>query len=179
MAYGDAPGERSLGMGEATGNTMFATSIALLMLRLALGFTFFFHGSQKVFGWFGGPGMEGVIKGFEHIGLPSFLPVSVWAMLAAYGELVGGTLVLLGLFARVGTLPIIVVMIMAIAKVHGPNGFSMEHMGYEYNANLIAMALAILIAGPGIVSLDALIFGKNLWARGAQPLGTAEKRVPS
>src|SRR4051794_21084813 len=124
MAYGDEPGERSLGMGEAAGNTAFATSIALLMLRLALGWTFFFHGSQKVFGLFGGSGLETFAEHLKGMGLPRFLPPYAWAILAGYGEMVGGALVLLGLFARVGTLPIIVTMIMAIAKVHGPNGFS-------------------------------------------------------
>ena len=173
---GNAESPTPLGPGELQGNTAFVTSVALLMLRLALGWTFIFHGSQKLFGCFGGPGIENFAQMMGGMGLPGFLPPIAWAYMAALGEFIGGITVFVGLLARLGTLPIIVVMVVAIATVHGKNGFSMEHMGYEYNVNLIAMCLTILLAGPGIISIDALLFKRGLWARGAQPLGGAQQR---
>jgi putative oxidoreductase len=180
-----------LGPGELQGNTAFVTSVALLMLRLALGWTFIFHGSQLAFGAFGGPGPEGFAKGLA--GLP-ILPPLAWAYIGAYGQLIGGVTVFVGLLARLGTLPIIASMVVAILTVHAKNGFAMLQfdpstgrlmtdsvtgmpaIGYEYNFNLIAMCLTILLAGPGIISLDALIFKRGLFARGAQPLGGAQPR---
>jgi putative oxidoreductase len=175
-----------LGPAARLGNTAFATSLALLILRLMLGWTFVFHGAQKVFGIWGGKGMEAFASGLEKMGLPGFLPPTAWAYLAGYGEFLGGLAVLLGLLARLGTLPIIVTMIIAIAKVHGQNGFSgwdemwhgkrILHVGYEYNLGLTAMAVAILVAGPGLISLDALFFRRGLWARGPQPLSEPGRR---
>jgi putative oxidoreductase len=176
-----------LGPAARQGNTAFATSLALLILRLMLGWTFIFHGAQKVFGIWGGHGMEKFAESLGKMGLPGFLPPTAWAYMAAYGELLGGVAVLLGLLARLGTIPIIVTMLIAIAKVHGQNGFGgwsemyegkrILHVGYEYNLALTAMALAILIAGPGLVSLDALLFRRGLWARGPQPLSEPGKRA--
>ena len=77
--------------------------------------------------------------------------------MAAYGQFLGGISILLGLLARLGTLPLIVNMLVAIATVHAKNGFSIQNGGYEFNLNLIAESLLILIAGPGIISLDALL----------------------
>lgn len=156
------------------GNWAFATSLALLLLRLALGWTFIYHGSQKLFGAFGGSGIEGVVKITENLGMPGFLSPKGWAYMLACGEFFGGVSIFLGLLARLGAIPILISMGVAIAKVHGPIGFTNSKPGglpgYEFNANLIAMAAAILIAGPGLVSLDALIFRRGLWARGPQPL---------
>jgi putative oxidoreductase len=146
-----------------------------LLLRLVLGWTFIFHGSQKLFGAFGGHGIEAFADGLAQMGLPGFLPPIAWAYMAACGEFFGGTAVLLGLLARLGTIPIIVSMLVAIAKVHGKNGFSGQG-GYEFNVALIAMCLVVLIAGPGLVSLDALIFKRGLWARGPQPLSEPGRR---
>ena len=166
-----------LGPGALQGNAKFATNVALLMLRLALGWTFVFHGSQKCFGAFGAEGMfEKLAEGLQQMGMPGFLPIRVWAYMAAYGELIGGVTVLLGLLARLGSIPIIVTMAVAIAKVHGSQGFSLEHMGYEYCLNLMAMAIVVLLAGPGLISVDALIFKRGLWARGPQPLDQPARR---
>jgi putative oxidoreductase len=168
-----------LGPAARVGNTAFATSVALLLLRLALGWTFVFHGSQKLFGAFHGPGMEGFAA---HLSMPGFLPPMAWAYLAAGSEFVGGLLIFLGLLTRLATLPVIGVMLVAIATVHGANGFAGFfdekglHVGYEYNIALITMAGALLVAGPGLVSLDALLFRRGLWARGAQPLDQPARR---
>ena len=165
------------------GNSAFATSLALLLIRLVLGWIFIYHGSQKLFGCFtpdGKPVVTLLAQGLAANPLPLFAPL-VWAYIAAIGEFVGGLTVFLGLLARLGSLPILVTMWVAIATVHGKNGFGMQTGGYEYNLALIAMAGAILIAGPGLVSADAYIFRRGFWARGPQPLQEPGKRetVPS
>jgi putative oxidoreductase len=169
ISASDAP----LGPAARTGNTAFATSVALLLLRLALGWCFIYHGSGKLFGAFGGPGLEGFSK-FLH--MPSFMPPIAWAGLAAGSEFVGGLLVFIGFLTRLATLPLIGVMLVAIATVHGKVGYGVQG-GYEYNVALITMAAALLIAGPGIVSLDALLFRRGLWAKGAQPLANPGTRT--
>ena len=89
-------------------------------LRLVLGGVFIAHGAQKLFGWFGGPGLQGTAGFFDQAGLK---PGSVMALLAGLAEFGGGLLVLLGLLTPVGALAVIVVMIVAILRVHLPNGF--------------------------------------------------------
>ncbi len=172
-----APALHPLGPTARQGNTAFAMSVAILIVRLMLGWTFIYHGSQKLFGAFGGPGIDAFAQVLAGMHLPAFLPVKGWAYLAAGGEMVGGVSVLLGLLARLGTIPIIVTMLVAIANVHGKNGFGGffdpakgMQTGYEFNVNLIAMCVAVLVAGPGLISLDAVLFRRGLWARGPQPL---------
>jgi putative oxidoreductase len=158
-----------------SGNFSFAVSLALLLIRLSLGATFIYHGGQKCFGWFGGSGIEG----FSHFLASQHLPVLpsvVWAWMAAGGEFGGGVLVLLGFLARLASIPLIVTMLVAIATVTGGKGFSMLEGGYEVNVAFIAMAAAILLGGPGLVSVDAFVFRRGLWARGPQPLGNPEPR---
>ena len=156
------------------GNAAFATSLAMLLLRLALGAVFIYHGSQLCFGAFDGPGVAKFAQMMEEKHLP-LLPATAWAYMAAYGEFLGGCGVFLGLLARLATLPLIVTMLVAIATVHAKNGFSMQNGGYEYNVVLIAIAAAILLVGPGLVSVDAFLFPKGLWACGPQPRGDPQK----
>ena len=160
-----------LGPVARTGNTSFATSICLLVLRVFIGWTFFFHGSQKLFGTFHGPGIQ-AFSTMVH--LPVLSPI-LWAYIAACGEFFGGVFIFFGLLTRLATLPIIVVMLVAIATVTGRNGFSLP-MGYEYNVAIIAIVVGLLIAGPGMISLDALLFRRGLWARGPQPLANPATR---
>jgi putative oxidoreductase len=149
--------------------------VALLILRMALGWVFIYAGAQKLFGSFGGIGMETWIHAMEGMKLPVFPPV-VWAYMAACGEFFGGAFVFVGALTRLASIPLIITMLVAIGNVTGPNGFggTMDekglHMGYAYNLVLIAISLALMIAGPGMIALDALLFRRGLWSHGPQPL---------
>jgi putative oxidoreductase len=126
-----------------------------LVVRLALGIVFFAHGSQKVFGWFGGHGLKTTIQVFQqYMKIPPAATV-----LAAFIECFGGLALIVGLLARPSALGLIVVMLVAISKVHWKNGFFLaaqpgQSNGWEYNFVLIAMALAVLIGGAGALSVD-------------------------
>ena len=129
-----------------------------LVVRLALGIVFFAHGSQKVFGWFGGHGLKATIQVFhQYLKIPPATTV-----LAAFIECFGGLALIVGFLARPSAVGLIVVMVVAIAKVHWKNGFFLatqpgQSNGWEYNFALIAMALAVLIGGAGALSVDFLI----------------------
>jgi putative oxidoreductase len=130
-----------------------------LVVRVALGVVFFAHGAQKTFGWFGGHGLSATIGGFRQMNVP---PAAT--ALAAFTECFGGLALIIGLLARPAALGLILVMLVAIAKVHGKHGFFLNFAmtpgkghGYEFNLVLIAMALSILIGGAGAVSIDRLI----------------------
>ena len=134
-------------------------SWSLLVVRHGLGVVFFAHGAQKVLGWFEGHGLRGTIKMFQGMGVP---PAA--AALAAFIELVGGCAMITGLLARPAAVGIMIVMLVAIAKVHGKHGFFLnmgvpgKGPGFEFNFALIAMALAVLIGGGGVLSLDRAIW---------------------
>ena len=123
-----------------------AVDFALLLVRLTLGLTFMAHGAQKLFGLFGGPGIEGTARMVGGLG---FHPAIAYALLVAGAEFVGGLMVALGIAAELGALAIIADMGIAIWKVHLKNGFFTQSGGFEYNALIIAVCLALLIAGPG------------------------------
>jgi putative oxidoreductase len=135
-------------------------SWSLLIVRVVLGVIFFAHGAQKVFGCFGGPGLKGTIAYFKQaMGIPAGATV-----LAALIECFGGLAMLAGLLVRPAALGLVVVMLVAVAKVHWKNGFFLNMSmtpgkghGYEFNLALIGMALAVLVGGAGRYSLDRLI----------------------
>jgi len=132
------------------------TSIGLLLIRLVFGLTFAGHGAQKLFGWFGGPGLKGTAGWMESIGLK---PGKAMAIAAGMSELVGGILFAVGLWTPLAALLMVVSMIVAIAKVHGPNGYWATQNGYEYNLAIIIVAIGVALIGPGQYALDAVIFG--------------------
>ncbi|MBM7554203.1 DoxX family protein [Thalassobacillus pellis] len=130
-------------------------SLGLLIIRLFLGLSFAAHGAQKLFGWFGGHGVEGTGGFFESIGIK---PGKTMALAAGISEVIGGLLFALGLLTPLAALLIVVPMLVAIAKVHGSNGFWATEGGYEYNAIIIVAAIGVALIGAGTYSVDAIIF---------------------
>jgi putative oxidoreductase len=125
---------------------------ALLIIRLVAGLTLAAHGAQKLFGWFGGPGYEKVARGFDGRGLR---PGWLWAGLAIVGEVGGGLALALGFLTPLGAAGALGAMVMALST-HVKNGFFNSKGGFEYPLALLAMSLAVGVAGPGAYSLDAL-----------------------
>ena len=126
--------------------------LGALLIRGVVGPLFIGHGTQKLFGWFGGHGLDGTTKGFEQLGLR---PAKVHATAAGIAEAGGGALMVAGLETPLAAAALTATMITAIQKVHLKNGPWTTNGGYEYNVVLIAAALAIAEVGPGPISLDA------------------------
>jgi putative oxidoreductase len=127
-------------------------------IRAVIGPLFVGHGTQKLFGWFGGHGLEGTAGFFEQgIGLR---PGKRHATAAGLSEAVGGALLTAGALTPLASSMIIGAMTTAIRKVHAPKGPWVTDGGYEYNAVLIAAMVAIAESGPGKPSVDAAAFPK-------------------
>jgi len=140
---------------------MSTMSIGLLIGRLVFGLGLAAHGSQKLFGWFGGHGIKGTGGFFHSMG---FRPGKVFALAAGLGEFVGGMLTAFGLGGPFGPALMIVVMIVAMISVHLPHGFFVSGNGVEVPLLYAAGAVGFALAGPGAYSLDAVL---NLRALGA------------
>lgn len=123
----------------------FLTDAGLLMIRGVLGVVFLYHGSQKLFGVFGGDGIEGFSSQLEQLGIP--VPVLA-AVVSACTEFFGGLLVLLGLWLRLAVVPMVVNMIVAIVTVHR-DAFSVQNNGMEYPLTLAVVLAALGLTGPG------------------------------
>ena len=121
-------------------------------LRMVIGPLFVGHGTQKLFGWFGGHGLEGTAGFFE--GRLGLKPGKRHATAAGSAEAVGGLLLTLGALTPVAAGLITGTMITAIRKVHAPKGPWATDGGYEYNLVLIAAMLALTETGPGRPSVD-------------------------
>ncbi len=128
-----------------------------LPLRLTLGVIFFAHGAQKVLGSFEGPGLV-KFTSFP-APYPFMRPAWLWMGLAAFGEFIGAILVLLGLLTRVGAFLLFCTMLVAVVGVHWPGFFNPQ--GIEYPLALLAMALALLISGGGMASVDLALSGRR------------------
>ncbi|MDV2858931.1 MULTISPECIES: DoxX family protein [Oceanimonas] len=127
---------------------------ASLVLRIPVGLILAAHGAQKLFGWFGGHGLEGTGQWLASIGLT---PGYLMAMLAGSAEFFGGIALLLGLLTRPAALVSAFTMLVAIFSVHIDNGLFMSNNGYEYALTLLAATLALAIQGAGRLSLDDII----------------------
>src|SRR5215469_16862735 len=127
---------------------------ALLVLRLVVGLGFAAHGTQKLFGWFGGGGINGTGAFFESIG---FRPGKRFALAAGSGEFLGGLLLALGFLGPVGPALMISVMLVAILTVHKGHGFFTQNGGSELPILNITGALTVAIAGPGQFSIDQVL----------------------
>ncbi|KPY49748.1 DoxD-like family protein [Pseudomonas viridiflava] len=126
----------------------------LTILRVIVGIAFIAHGSQKLFGAFGGYGLEGTAQYMESLGLT---PGYLMALLSGGAEFFGGLGLLVGLLARPAAALVTVLLLVAIFTVHIGNGFFMANNGFEYALALLGGALAVLIEGAGKLSLDRLI----------------------
>lgn len=128
--------------------------LGLLIARLVLGLAISAHGAQKLFGWFGGYGLNGTGGFLESIG---FRPGRLFALAAGLAEFGGGVLTALGFLGPLGPALIILVMMVALLTVHLPHGFFAQSNGIELNVAYIAGALALASAGPGVYSLDYIL----------------------
>jgi putative oxidoreductase len=136
----------------ATSSTWFTVPV-----RLALAAVMIAHGSQKVLGTFNGPGFTTYIAGNTPFGF--MRPTWFWLAMAAFSEFLGGILIGLGFLTRVGAFFVACVMLTAIIGVHLPGGFFANNRGYEYPLSLLGMAIALLIAGGGQLSVDKGLSG--------------------
>ena len=119
-------------------------------IRAALGATMLYHGVPKLRGESG----EQTAQMFEQMGIS---PGRRWARISGWAEVAGGVTSILGFATRLGALGVLATQAVAIGKVHGPKGFSNMSGGYEYNLTLAAIALAVLLSGPGALSLHELL----------------------
>jgi putative oxidoreductase len=134
-------------------------SSAPLVARLTLGIVMFPHGAQKMLGWFGGYGFNGTMNSFTGT---MHIPAAL-AFLAILAEFAGSLGLIIGLLSRAAAFGIATNMVVAIATVHGANGFFMNWFGnqkgegFEYHLLAIGLALIVLFHGAGKASLDAMI----------------------
>ncbi|MBB1360961.1 MULTISPECIES: DoxX family protein [unclassified Shewanella] len=137
--------------------TNSTAGFSTLALRLPVGIIFMAHGGQKLFGWFGGYGLEGTGQWMASIGIE---PGVLMAFLAGSAELVGGLFILLGLLTRPAAVVLAFTMIIAIASVHISNGLFMANNGYEFALALLAASVSLALSGSGKVALDKAIVSK-------------------
>ncbi len=147
--------------------------IARLAARAAIGGLFIGHGTQKLMGWFGGPGLEGTDQMMDALQMH---PPRRNAIAAGAAEAGGGTLLAAGLATPLAASSLIGVMTTAIRKVHAPNGFWNSNGGYEYNLTLITALATLVETGPGELSLDHALGRERKgtgWAIAATAVGVA------
>ena len=135
------------------------SSTALTELRVTLGVVMFAHGAQKMFGWFGGKGLDAAL----HNLVPGkYVPVP-FAFLAVCAEFFGGLGLITGLLTRVAAFGVAANMIVAVAMVEGHTGFFMnwegqkQGEGYEYHLLVLAITYALMLRGGGSASIDGLL----------------------
>jgi len=139
----------------------FTFDVSLLVLRVTVGMIMAAHGAQKLFGAWGGAGLEKmVLPAPDGMGMLGY-PVSV-------GEFFGGLGLIFGFLTRFSAAANIAIMIGAIALVHGKNGFFQSAGGFEYNLALIGLLVPLFLCGPGRISISHLLFPRS--ARTGRPL---------
>jgi putative oxidoreductase len=127
------------------------TGLDTLPVRIGAGVIFAAHGAQKLFGWFGGYGLEGTGGWMASIGLE---PGVVMAAMAGGAEFFGGLLLILGLLVRPAAAVLAFTMVVAIVAVHLENGLFMSNGGYEFGLALLAISLGLVVRGAGSFSAD-------------------------
>lgn len=133
--------------------TVLATTAgySTLALRLPIGIIFMAHGAQKLFGWFGGYGLEGTGNWMTSIGIE---PGVLMALMAGSAEFFGGVFILLGLLTRPAAVSLAFTMLVAIFAVHFSNGLFMSNNGYEFGLALLAASVSLTLSGGGRLSAD-------------------------
>ena len=127
---------------------------ASMALRVPVGIIFAAHGAQKLFGAFGGYGLEGTGQWMASIGLE---PGYLMALLAGSAEFFGGIALLLGLLVRPASIVLAFTMLVAIFAVHFGNGLFMSNNGYEFALALLAASVSLAVSGAGRGSFDAVL----------------------
>jgi putative oxidoreductase len=137
-------------------NSESTLDVVKLILRGVLGWVFMYHGSQKLFGWLGGSGIDGTASYFSSQGIH---PSTFVAVVSGATELGGGIMLLAGLLTPLAGAALGADMLVAIFKVNASNGLISEKAagGYEINLTLLAMAASIALIGAGRISIDRLI----------------------
>lgn len=136
---------------------------ALTLLRIALGLVMFAHGAQKMLGWFGGNGFDGTMGFFtQQMGIPA-----AFAFLAIVAEFFGALGLIFGFLTRVAAFGIATVLIVAMFKVHVPNGFFMNWFGNQQGEGIeffllaIPMAATLIWKGAGAFSVDGWLASRR------------------
>lgn len=129
-----------------------------LALRIPVGLIFAAHGAQKLFGWFGGYGLEGTGQWMGSIGLA---PGYLMALLAGSAEFFGGLALVLGLMVRPAAAALAFAMVVAIFTVHIDKGLFVANNGYEFGLALLAVAVSLVVTGAGRASLDAALVARS------------------
>ena len=136
----------------SSSRSITANDVGLLLFRLALGAVFIAHGGQKMFGWFGGKGLEATVNGMAEGGIPVAL-----AYLAAFTEFFGGIAMVIGLLTRLAGLGLGITMAVAVFKVHLAGGF----FEFEFPLVLMLLSFGLMLTGPGrlaLADLEARLF---------------------
>jgi len=143
-------------MNNAFLNKLIATDAGwgALALRIPVGIIFAAHGAQKLFGWFGGYGLEGTGQWMDSIGLS---PGYLMALLAGGAEFFGGLALISGLLVRPASAVLAFAMLIAIFSVHIGNGLFMSNNGYEFGLALLAVSVSLVFSGAGRASIDRAI----------------------
>lgn len=149
------------------------------LMRVLIGGLFVGHGTQKLFGWFGGPGPDGTSAMMEKL---EMRPPRRHALLAGAAETGGGTLLALGALTPLASMLLTGTMTTAIRKVHAARGPWVTGGGWEYNAVLVAAVTALAEHGPGRPSVDAALFPRMHgagWAVASLGAGVAGSYIAS
>ncbi|GBD08001.1 Putative oxidoreductase MhqP [Candidatus Thermoflexus japonica] len=131
---------------------MVRLDLGLAILRVLIGLLFAGHGAQKLFGGFGGHGLNGTAAWLESLNIRPGRP---WALLLGLGEFVGGLFLALGLATPWAILPLLASQLVALIRVHAPKGLWIDRGGFEYNLVLIALSAFFGFYGAGAYSADA------------------------